>query len=55
MLEGLKLEELLEVVNSYIRENYSYNYADILDDCIVYHLENGDTKTIYINLEDEED
>lgn len=55
MLEGLKLEELINVVNTYIRNNYTYNYADILDDCIVYHLENGKTIQVYINLENEED
>lgn len=52
-METLELEELINVVNEYIRNNYDYNYADIFDDSIVYHLENGGVVNVYINLESE--
>lgn len=52
-MEDLSLEELINVVNEYIRDNYNYNYADIFDDTITYHLENGEVVNVYINLESE--
>lgn len=52
-MENLNLEELTQVVNDYIRDNYDYDYADIFDDEITYHLENGKVVNIYINLESE--
>lgn len=52
-MEELKLEELVNVVNEYIRDNYNYNYADIFEDTITYHLENGKVVNVYINLESE--
>ena len=52
-MEELKLEELIKVVNEYIRDNYDYNYADIFEDAITYHLEDGKVVNVYINLESE--
>ena len=52
-MKDLKIEELINVVNSYIRDNYSYDYADIFEDTITYHLENGEVVNVYINLESE--
>ena len=49
----IKLKELINVVNEYIRDNYDYNYADIFDNIITYHLENGEVVNVYINLESE--
>ena len=54
-MEDLKIEELVNVVNEYIRNNYDYNYADIFEDTITYHLEDGRVVNVYINLESEED
>lgn len=51
----LKLEELINIVNEYIRNNYEYDYADIFEDTISYHLENGKVVNVYINLESESD
>lgn len=48
-MEKLKVEELVNVINEYIRNNYDYSYADIFEDAIVYHLE--DEKEIYINID----
>lgn len=48
-MEKLETKELINVINEYIRNNYEYNYADIFEDSIVYHLENG--KEIYINID----
>lgn len=52
-LQNIELEELIKVINAYIRDNYEYNYADIFEDCIVYHLENGEVVNVYVNLESE--
>lgn len=48
-MEYLKTEELINVINEYISDNYEYNYADVFEDCLVYHLENG--KELYINID----
>lgn len=48
-MEELNVEELINVVNEYIRDNYSYSYADIFEDAIVYHLEDG--KAVYLNID----
>ena len=48
-MENLKTEELVEIIKNYINEKYEYEYADIFEDAITYHLENG--KNIYINIE----
>ena len=53
MLEDLNIEQLVNVVNEYISNNYDYDYADIFEDTIVYHLENGKCVNVYINLESE--
>ena len=53
MIEDLKLEELINVINEYIRNNYDYSYADIFEDCITYRLENGKVVNVYVNLESE--
>ena len=48
-MEELNVEELINVVNEYIRDNYNYSYADIFEDAIVYHLEDG--KAVYLNID----
>lgn len=55
MIYELKIEELINVVNEYIRNNYEYDYAEIFEDCIVYHYENNKVVNVYINLESESD
>lgn len=52
-LKEIKKEELINVLNEYIRDNYTYNYADIFEDSIVYYLENGEQVFINIDLETE--
>ena len=52
-MEKLTLEELVEVIHDYIRNNYDYNNADIFEDTISYYLENGKIINVYINLESE--
>lgn len=47
-MEDLKTEELINVINDYIKENYDYNYADIFEDAITYNLGNG--KTLYLDI-----
>ena len=54
-MEDLKLEELVDVIHEYLRNNYEYDYADIFEDCITYHLENGKVVNVYVNLESEDD
>ena len=53
MLEDMNIEELVNVINEYIRDNYSYDYADIFEDTITYHLEDGKVVNVYVNLESE--
>ena len=36
-------------------DNYQYDYADISDDTITYHLEDDSVVNIYINVENESD
>ena len=52
-LNNISNEEIIKVVNDYIKDNYQYNYADILDDTITYHLEDDSVVNIYINVESE--
>ena len=54
-MENLNIEELINEINEYIRNNYEYDYADIFEDCITYHLENGKVVNVYINLESEDE
>lgn len=55
MIDKLELEELIEVINDYIRSNYEYDYADIFDDAIVYHYEDNKAIQVNIDLDKEED
>lgn len=52
-LSNINNDEIINVVNDYIKNNYQYKYVDILDDTITYHLENGNIVNIYINVESE--
>jgi hypothetical protein len=52
-LNNINNDEIINVINDYIKNNYQYNYADILDDTIIYHLEDDSVVNIYINVESE--
>ena len=58
-MEDINTRDLIEVIHEYMKSNYSYDYeyADVFDDSITYHL--GNNKVIYIelsiDLDDEED
>lgn len=44
-------EELIKVVNDYLVENYDYNYADVLDNEIVIHLDDNDNNIVGVVVE----
>lgn len=52
-LRNINNEEIIEIIHDYIKENYSYNYADIFEDTIQYHLEDNSVVNIYVNVESE--
>lgn len=54
-LSNINNDEIINAINDYIKNNYQYNYADILDDTITYHLEDDSVVNIYINVESESD
>lgn len=54
-LSNINNDEIINVINDYIKNNYQYNYADFLDDTITYHLEDNSVVNIYINVESESD
>ena len=37
-METLSYEEITQAIHDYIRENYGYDYADVFEDEIDYHL-----------------
>lgn len=52
-LSNINNDEIINVINDYIKNNYQYDYADILDDTITYHLEDDSVVNIYVNVESE--
>ena len=51
-MEDLTESELMNVIQNYINDNYSYDYADCWEDELTYHYDN-ETKwcDITINIE----
>ena len=52
-LINITTEELINIINDYIKDKYSYNYADVFEDTIQYHLEDESIVNIYVNVESE--
>lgn len=52
-LSNISNDEIINAIHDYIKNNYQYNYADILNDTIIYHLEDDSVVNIYINVESE--
>ena len=55
MINTINIEEIINVINDYIVNNYEYDYADIRDDTISCHYTNKnceeDIVNIYVSLE----
>lgn len=53
---NLEYKELTDILYDYIRNQYEYDYADVFEDCITLHYEDGKTINVYVQIEDcEED
>ena len=53
-METLTYEEISQAIHDYIRENYDFDYADIFEDELQYHVDNK-IYTINITIESDDE
>lgn len=49
-MEDLELRDLTRVINDYLKDNYSYEYADVFDDEIDIHFEDRSMLIIKVRI-----